>query len=168
MRRLGGVLLVLLLAACSGSDAVDPRTPAERMAPDLGQWRSGAAAIAKSLAARLPIDSTVALAMDGRNAPDYFTDLLVQELVRAGIPVISGADGPRSMDGVATVRCRTVAIGTTAKPRGVALLAETEAGIAVFCAVARNGEIVAAADHILPLTPDAIAPKGGTVLRVTQ
>lgn len=167
MRRLGGIVLLLIVSACSTADGpADPRTAAERAAPDLAEWRSGAADIAKALAKRLPGGSTVMLSVEGGEAPDYFADLLTQELLGHDVHVASGAEGSR--EGISALRCRTAPVGVVSRPRGMVAMAEGSGGIAVFCSVSRDGGYLAAVDRLMPIKPLAAATEDGAVLRVTQ
>ncbi len=168
MARFASALLVLLLAACSAEVPVDPRTAAERSNPDLEQWRSGSAAIAKTLSERLPCGSTITLTAETRDAPDYFRDLLVQQFLGRGISVVDRADPPGDVGGVMAVHCRTVPVGVASRPRGIEVMAKTETGIVIFCSVARDGVYLTAADQFLPIRPDTAPSDAGTVLGVTQ
>ena len=163
-----GILLVLMLAACSSPEmAVDPRTAAERGSPDLEQWRAGSAAIAQTLSERLPRGSMINLTADMPDAPDYFRDLLVQQFLSRGISVADQTNAAGG-GGQVTVHCRTMPVGVADRPRGVELMAKTKSGIVIFCSAARAGAYVAATDHFLPSRADTAPADSGIVLGVTQ
>lgn len=150
--------LVLLGGACSSApEPIDPRTPAALAAPTPADWRAAAAGIAAEVAAALKDQSDhppVALRPAEGAAPVDLNDMLLAELVLAGVPVAAEDKSRLSL------HCRVSASGVTEPPRGIVTASlDPTAETVLLCLLADRGRYVAAARRIL--RPDAAKQREG-------
>ena len=159
------VLAAVLLASCTS----EPKTVVLGTAPTLAAWRAASAGIAEDIAKvveeRNSASPVSLLPIRDNGAPAELDDMLLAELVRAGVPmaVESGSS--------ATLRCR---VFPASEPelttlRGVTATDEGVAGEAVLlCLYAEDNQYVAASRQHLSLPVIQQDAPRGTVLEITE
>lgn len=153
------------LLGCGTDGEPGPRTPAELAAPSHQDWRALARDladdIARGAAERDAPGPAVLASVDG-DAPIYFRDLLLAELLDRGMRIAETAEAPLR------IGCRTTSLGVVPIVRGARGSAATSPGeILVLCLLAHDGAYIAAAQGSLvaPARPEPTAE--GIVIEVT-
>jgi hypothetical protein len=155
------VLAAVLLASCTS----EPKTVIHATAPAPAGWQAATAGIAKDIAKvvkeRSDASPVALLPIEGNGAPAELDDMLLAELVLAGVPmaVESGSS--------ATLRCRVFPPSEPTTVRGVTAADEDVGGEAVLlCLYAEDKQYVAASQQHLKLPVIQQEAPPGAVLEI--
>ena len=162
-QRISLALICGALSACTAT-APDLSVPTEITSPTPDDWRRAAHDLADNIAEHAEKQGgseAAAVAPLQGNAPPYFRDLLVANLLDRGMRIAEG--------GAPSVRiaCRITPIGITPLPRGVVRAPATlRSEILTLCLLEHDGAYVAAARHVLPAPEGERQPTKGIVMEV--
>ena len=156
------VFAAVLLAGCTS----EPKTVHLQSAPALADWRVVAAGVAADISTFLKErngSSPVSLLpIEGSAVPPELGDVLLTELVLAGVPM-AVESGPS-----ATLRCRILSTQAAASPRGIVAAAEVAAEIVLLCLYAEEERYLTASRQTLSQPLIQHNAPGAIVLEITQ